>query len=222
MVVPRRRPRPRRPRLVRRLHEYPARFCMSTDGSSPTGLLSALTSAFTARARRSWPAIPPDQAHVGSLVDDAGHSPCSSCFNTPRQGRLTVAGGQDHATTCRPLRRLGVTSRWRIVREESVGTGRRGYRREGPDGAFRSGQDSPYGLAAAVFDERLGCGPGVAARSSSGICHVNGRRSMTDPPMPFVHEGRLGGGAFAARSAHEFTDLGGGSRCRRAVGTNPI
>jgi acyl-CoA reductase-like NAD-dependent aldehyde dehydrogenase len=76
------------------------------------------------------------------------------------------------------------------------------------DDAIRIANDTPYGLAAAVFtaDERNGLA--VAARIESGICHVNGATVHDEPPMPFGGVKASGWGRFGGTAVlHEFTEL---------------
>jgi len=76
------------------------------------------------------------------------------------------------------------------------------------DDAVRIANDSPYGLAAAVFTTDEEAGLDVARRIESGICHVNGATVHDEPPMPFGGVKASGWGRFGGTAAlHEFTDL---------------
>ena len=73
---------------------------------------------------------------------------------------------------------------------------------------MRIANDTPYGLAAAVFTTDEDAGLDVARRIESGICHVNGATVHDEPPMPFGGVKASGWGRFGGTAAlHEFTDL---------------
>jgi len=79
---------------------------------------------------------------------------------------------------------------------------------DGPDEAVRVANDTPYGLAAAVFSRDVPAAMDVARRLESGICHVNGATVHDEPQMPFGGVKDSGWGRFGGRAAlEEFTEL---------------
>jgi acyl-CoA reductase-like NAD-dependent aldehyde dehydrogenase len=133
--------------------------------------------------------------HVAELVDDARE-----------KGARVLAGGTRSGALHEPTVLSEVTPAMRIYAEESFGPVVAVIGAAGLDDAVRIANDTPYGLAAAVFGRDTDRALSVAARIGSGICHVNGATVHDEPGAPFGGTKASGWGRFGAGEVvHEFT-----------------
>ncbi|MET8829213.1 aldehyde dehydrogenase family protein [Streptomyces sp. NPDC004610] len=135
--------------------------------------------------------------HLRALLDDA----------VTRGARCAAGGGHDgllHEATVV----TGVTPAMRLYHEESFGPAVSVVRAADTEDAVRIANDTPYGLASAVFGRDTDRAAAVADRLRTGIAHINGATVHDEPIMPFGGLGDSGWGRFGARAAlAEFTDL---------------
>ena len=76
------------------------------------------------------------------------------------------------------------------------------------DEAIKIGNDTIYGLAAAVFGRDAARALDVAHRIESGICHVNGPTVHDEAQMPFGGVKASGYGRFGGKAGIDaFTEL---------------
>jgi acyl-CoA reductase-like NAD-dependent aldehyde dehydrogenase len=134
-------------------------------------------------------------AHVAELIADA-----------EEKGARVLAGGTRTGALLEPTVIAEVTPAMRIYAEESFGPVVAVVGAAGVDEAVRIANDSPYGLAAAVFGRDAERALAVAGRIDSGICHVNGATVHDEPGAPFGGMKASGWGRFGAGEViHEFT-----------------
>jgi vanillin dehydrogenase len=133
--------------------------------------------------------------HVAELVEDA-----------TAKGARVLAGGTRSGALHEPTVLAGVTPEMRIYAEESFGPVVAVIDADGVEEAVSIANDTPYGLAAAVFGKDADRALAVAARIGSGICHVNGATVHDEPGAPFGGVKASGWGRFGAGEVlHEFT-----------------
>lgn len=134
---------------------------------------------------------------VKGLVDDA-----------ISKGATLVAGGEVDNTIMQPTILDHVNSTMRIYNEESFGPIAVVIRVSGMEEAISVGNDTEYGLAAAVFSRDTERALDVARQLETGICHINGATIQDDPTMPFGGMKASGYGRFGGDAGvHEFTEL---------------
>jgi acyl-CoA reductase-like NAD-dependent aldehyde dehydrogenase len=187
-------------------------ICMSTERIvADVSVAGPLAAKLTERARKLTAGDPRDKGTmIGPLVDDAGREHVLALLADARaMGATVLTGGEDRGhNVVTPAVVIGVTPAMRLYDEESFGPVVAVIESQGVNDAVRIANDSPYGLAAAVFTGDEAAGLDVAARIESGICHVNGATVHDEPPMPFGGVKASGWGRFGGTAAlHEFTDL---------------
>jgi acyl-CoA reductase-like NAD-dependent aldehyde dehydrogenase len=136
-------------------------------------------------------------AKVKGLVEDA-----------VGKGALLVAGGEIEGAIVQATVLDRVTAEMKIYSQESFGPVVAVMRVRSDDEAVRLGNDTEYGLSAAVFSRDVSRALGVAGRIRSGICHINGSTVHDEAQMPFGGVGASGYGRFGGKAAvAEFTEL---------------
>jgi len=145
---------------------------------------------------------------IGPLVDGAAAGHVAELVDDARaKGARVLAGGGCDGALHEPTVLADVTPAMRIYAEESFGPVIAILSADGVDDAVRIANDSGYGLAAAVFGRDTERALSVAARISSGICHVNGATVHDEPDAPFGGVKASGWGRFGAGEVvHEFTE----------------
>ncbi|MDF3311086.1 aldehyde dehydrogenase [Rhodococcus sp. T2V] len=135
--------------------------------------------------------------HVESLIQ-----------NAVDLGAEVLAGGERDGLFVKPTVLRGVTPKMRIYHEESFGPVASIIEVSTEDEAIEIANDTPYGLASALFTNDLSKALELSKRISAGVCHVNGPTLQDDPLMPFGGVKDSGYGRFGARaSLDEFTEL---------------
>jgi vanillin dehydrogenase len=153
---------------------------------------------------------PSDPAtQIGALINARAVERATELVEDARaHGAQVLSGGEADGPSFPPTVLHGVTPAMRIYAEESFGPLVSVIAVDGPDEAVRVANDTPYGLAAAVFSRDVGAAMDVARRLESGICHVNGATVHDEPQMPFGGVKDSGWGRFGGRAAlEEFTEL---------------
>jgi acyl-CoA reductase-like NAD-dependent aldehyde dehydrogenase len=147
---------------------------------------------------------------VGPVIDDASREHVLALIEDARaKGATIVTGGESRqGNVVEPTVVRDVTPEMRLYGEESFGPVVAVVTAVDEDDAVRLANDSPYGLAAAVFSGDEQRGLDFAERIESGICHVNGATVHDEPTMPFGGVKASGWGRFGGTAAvDEFTDL---------------
>ncbi len=146
---------------------------------------------------------------IGPVVNDAARERILELIEDARaQGAEVLAGGSADGNCIAPTVLAGVTPAMRIYGEESFGPVVALVTVDGADEAVRVANDTPYGLAAAVFGADVPAALDVARRIESGICHVNASTVHDEPQMPFGGVKDSGWGRFGGSAAlEEFTEL---------------
>jgi acyl-CoA reductase-like NAD-dependent aldehyde dehydrogenase len=134
---------------------------------------------------------------VRALIDDAVN-----------KGARLVAGGKTDNAVMQPTVIDNIHSSMRLYREESFGPVAAVIRSSDEDEAISIANDTPFGLASAIFSRDIDKARDLALRLETGICHINGPTVYDDPTMPFggmkdSGYGRLGG----EEAVQEFTEL---------------
>lgn len=134
---------------------------------------------------------------VNTLVEDA-----------ISKGARLVTGGKTENNIMQPTVVDDVYSSMRLYREESFGPVAAVIRCSGEEEAISIANDTPFGLASAIFSCDADRARALAMRLETGICHINGSTVYDDPSMPFggmkdSGYGRLGG----KEAVQEFTEL---------------
>jgi acyl-CoA reductase-like NAD-dependent aldehyde dehydrogenase len=134
---------------------------------------------------------------VQALVDDA-----------VAKGARVLCGGKSDGPSYYPTVLFGVTPAMRVYGEESFGPVVSIVLANDADDATRIANDTPYGLASAVFSRDISKALRIAERLEFGICHINGATVHDEPQMPFGGEKDSGWGRFGGRAAlEEFSEL---------------
>jgi acyl-CoA reductase-like NAD-dependent aldehyde dehydrogenase len=186
-------------------------ICMSTERIVVDRAVAAdLGAKLADRAGALTVGDPRDEGTViGPVVDDAARERILGLIADARdKGAELLAGGDADGNCIAPTVLAGVTPEMRIYGEESFGPVVALVPVDGADDAVRVANDTPYGLAAAVFGRDVGAALDVAHRIESGICHVNASTVHDEPQMPFGGVKDSGWGRFGGSAAlDEFTDL---------------
>ena len=136
-------------------------------------------------------------AHVNRLIDDA-----------IAKGATLLSGGKRDSVVMPATVLDGVTDAMNIYRDESFGPVVAMIRAQDEADAIRIGNDSQYGLSAAVFTRDTARGLNVARQIKSGICHINGPTVHDEAQMPFGGVGASGYGRFGGKAGIDsFTEL---------------
>src|SRR6185295_7871647 len=176
-------------------------ICMSTERIVVDETIAdAFVERFAAKAKSLSVGDPREGAAVlGSLVDRAAaERVIALVLDAVAKGARLVSGGSVHGTLINAHVLDHVTPDMRIYHEETFGPVVVVVRARGEDEAVRIANDTPFGLAAAVFGRDVNRAFRVARRLETGICHVNGTTVHDEAQMPFggVKEsgyGRFGG-----------------------------
>ncbi len=142
--------------------------------------------------------VSPDAAsRVAAMVRDAVD-----------KGARVVTGGAVEGAVMQATVLDGVKPDMKLYGEESFGPVVSVIRVADEEEAIRVANDSPFGLAAAVFTRDTARGLRVADRIESGICHINGPTVHDEANMPFGGVKDSGYGRFGGAAAiNEFTEL---------------
>lgn len=107
-----------------------------------------------------------------------------------------------------PLVVNGITPEMKLYKEESFGPVVTMTTFTEVEEALTLANDTPYGLAAAVYSQDVNQALAIAQRIHSGICHINGPTVHDEAQAPFGGVKDSGYGRFGSRSAiEEFTEL---------------
>jgi acyl-CoA reductase-like NAD-dependent aldehyde dehydrogenase len=124
------------------------------------------------------------------------------------KGATLVAGGEVQGTCIQPAILDHVAPGMRIYSEEAFGPIAAVVRVGDAEEALSVGNDTEFGLVAAVFDRDAERALGLARSLDCGIVHVNGPTVYDDPTMPFGGLKASGYGRFGGRAAlEEFTEI---------------
>jgi acyl-CoA reductase-like NAD-dependent aldehyde dehydrogenase len=186
-------------------------ICMSTERIVVDETIAdAFVERFAAKAKSLSVGDPREGAAVlGSLVDRAAaERVIALVLDAVAKGARLVSGGSVNGTLINAHVLDHVTPDMRIYHEETFGPVVVVVRARGEDEAVRIANDTPFGLAAAVFGRDVNRAFRVARRLETGICHVNGPTVHDEAQMPFGGVKESGYGRFGGKAAiHEFTEL---------------
>jgi vanillin dehydrogenase len=186
-------------------------ICMSTERIVVDETIAdAFVERFAAKAKSLSVGDPREGAAVlGSLVDRAAAERVTALvLDAVAKGARLVSGGSVNGTLINAHVLDHVTPDMRIYHEETFGPVVVVVRAKGEDEAVRIANDTPFGLAAAVFGRDVNRAFRVARRLETGICHVNGPTVHDEAQMPFGGVKESGYGRFGGKAAiHEFTEL---------------
>jgi acyl-CoA reductase-like NAD-dependent aldehyde dehydrogenase len=134
---------------------------------------------------------------IRGLIDDA-----------VARGAALMTGGEVQGTRIQPTVLDHVAPGMRIYAEEVFGPVAAIVRVGDAEEALSVGNDTEFGLVAAVFDRDAERALGLARSLDCGIVHVNGPTVYDDPAMPFGGLKASGYGRFGGRAAlEEFTEI---------------
>jgi benzaldehyde dehydrogenase (NAD) len=172
-------------------------ICMSTERII---IVDPIADEFARRLAEKAAAMP--AAAVGEQVDEEASGKARELIDD------ALAKGAQAIALAPGTVIDGITPDMRLYRDESFGPVVGIIRVANEEEAIRVGNDSHYGLSAAVFTRDAARGLRVARRIRSGICHVNGPTVHDEPQMPFGGVGASGYGRFGGKAAIEaFTEL---------------
>lgn len=186
-------------------------ICMSTEKVIvDASIADAFSNAFATKAKSLKAGDPSGQVHLGSVVDvDTIDHLRRLIDDAVAKGAKVIAGGVPESGTVMQATIVDhVTPDMALYSDESFGPVTAMIRANDTDHAVQIANDTPYGLAAAVFGRDIQRAMSVARRIESGICHINGPTVGDEAQIPFggvksSGYGRFGGGA----GMHEFTEL---------------
>jgi len=134
---------------------------------------------------------------VRGLIDDALANGATQLVGGEADGVLMPAHVID-----------GVTPSMRLFRDESFGPVVGVIRARDETHAVELGNDTEYGLSAAVFTRDAARGLRIARQIKSGICHINGPTVHDEAQMPFGGMKASGYGRFGGKAGIDsFTEL---------------
>jgi vanillin dehydrogenase len=134
---------------------------------------------------------------VQGLVDDAS-----------AKGAKVLSGGSARGSCYSPTVLHNVLPTMRIYHEESFGPVVSVVVAKDAEDALRIANDTPYGLAGAIFSRDINKAMRLAERLETGICHINGATVHDEPQMPFGGVKDSGWGRFGGKAAlDEFSEL---------------
>lgn len=161
-----------------------ARTLMAGDPTKPGNVLGAMIDASAVQ-------------RVVEMVQDAQAKGASLPTGCRYDGAILQATIVDH-----------VSRNMRLYSEESFGPVVTVQRASSDDEAVQIANDSEFGLSAAVYSRDVSRALAIAARITSGICHINGPTVHDEAQMPFGGMKSSGYGRFGGKaSIAEFTDL---------------
>ena len=134
---------------------------------------------------------------VRGLIDDALANGATQLVGGEADGVLMPAHVID-----------GVTPSMRLFHDESFGPVVGVIRARDETHAVELGNDTEYGLSAAVFTRDAARGLRIARQIKSGICHINGPTVHDEAQMPFGGMKASGYGRFGGKAGIDsFTEL---------------
>jgi vanillin dehydrogenase len=186
-------------------------ICMSTERIvADRAIADALGAKLADRASKLVVGDPRDQGTmIGPVVNEAAQERIMDLIRDARShGADVLAGGEAEGNVIKPTVLANVTPAMRVYAEESFGPVVAVIPVADDDEAVRVANDTPYGLAAAVFAEDVDRALAIARRIESGICHINASTVHDEPQMPFGGVKASGWGRFGGKAAlEEFTEL---------------
>lgn len=176
------------------------RSCLAIERCFAVGAAHAPLVAALVRAADALPALPPldsrQDAHVRALLADA-----------LAQGARLATGGAPAAGPWPPVILTDVAPGMRILAEECFGPVLAVARADSTDAAIRAANDSPFGLAAAVFAGDTNEGVAIARRLNVGAVSINGCALVTrtaEPERDAFGVSGLGGGRSGLDAIRRF------------------
>lgn len=186
-------------------------ICMSTEKVVvDAAIADEFAAAFAAKAGSLKAGDPSGQVHLGSVVDVETVDHLRRLIDDAvAKGAKVVAGGLPDAGTIMEATVVDhVTPEMALYSDESFGPVTAIIRAKDTDDAIAIANDTPYGLAAAVFGGDTRRAMEVAQRIESGICHINGPTVGDEAQMPFGGVKSSGYGRFGGTTGiNEFTEL---------------
>ncbi len=186
-------------------------ICMSTEKVVVDASIGdEFAAAFAIKAKSLKSGDPSTQVHLGSVVDiDTVDHSRRLVDDAVGKGAKIIAGGLPDAGTIMDATVVDhVTPDMALYSDESFGPVTAIIRAKDTDDAIAIANDTPYGLAAAVFGRDTRRAMEVAQQIESGICHINGPTIGDEAQMPFGGVKSSGYGRFGGTAGiNEFTEL---------------
>ncbi|MDO5606213.1 MAG: aldehyde dehydrogenase [Paracoccus sp. (in: a-proteobacteria)] len=186
-------------------------ICMSTEKVVvDASVADEFAGKFAASVAEMTVGDPSQNVQIGACVDEAAVDHLRELIaDAVEKGASVICGGApDSGVIMAPTIVDHVTGEMRLYHEESFGPVTALIRARDTEDAIRIANDTPYGLASAVFGHDTRRAMDVARRIEAGICHINGPTVFDEAQMPFGGVGASGYGRFGGTaSIAEFTEL---------------
>ncbi len=111
-----------------------------------------------------------------------------------KKGATVLTGGEWEGNRCQPTVLTAVSEDMVVCKEETFGPVTSIYPIDSYEEGLEKANDTPYGLAAAIFTNDINKALDFAQNSGAGMCHINGPTVHDEPHVPFGGNGESGVG----------------------------
>lgn len=111
-----------------------------------------------------------------------------------KKGAKVLAGGGWDGNRCQPTVLTDVTEDMIVCKEETFGPVTAIYPVDSYEEGLEKANDTPFGLASAIFTNDINKALHFAEHSGAGMCHINGPTIQDEPHVPFGGNGESGVG----------------------------
>jgi len=115
-------------------------------------------------------------------------------FDAVEKGATVLTGGEWEGHRCQPTVLTDVTEEMTVCKEETFGPVTAIYAIDSYEEGLEKANDTPYGLAAAIFTKDINKAMHFVQNSGAGMCHINGPTVHDEPHVPFGGNGESGVG----------------------------
>ncbi len=111
-----------------------------------------------------------------------------------KKGAKLLTGGAWEGNRCQPTVLADVTEEMIVCKEETFGPVAALYAVDSYEEGLEKANDTPYGLASAIFTKDINKALHFAQNIGAGMCHINGPTLQDEPHVPFGGNGESGVG----------------------------
>ena len=111
-----------------------------------------------------------------------------------KKGATVLTGGEWEGNRCQPTVLTDISEEMIVCKEETFGPVTAIYPIESYEEGLEKANDTPYGLASAIFTNDINKALDFAKNTGAGMCHINGPTVHDEPHVPFGGNGESGVG----------------------------
>lgn len=111
-----------------------------------------------------------------------------------KKGATVLTGGEWEGNRCQPTVLTDISDEMIVCKEETFGPVTAIYPIDSYEEGLEKANDTPYGLASAIFTNDINKALDFAKNTGAGMCHINGPTVHDEPHVPFGGNGESGVG----------------------------